>query len=135
VVADNVSMTTEAVTAMKPALPAGMEQSIATVRDDLSGLFESLDTSLTDIQDAASAQRAMPALRQLNTKIDSVNQLVSRLPEASRTLLRPTLEEQVKVATEKANAASSIDGIGSEIKALIHEIVTKISKWISADNR
>jgi hypothetical protein len=43
--------------------------------------------------------------------------------------------EQVKVATEKANAASSVPGIGTEIKALIQEIVTKITKWISADSK
>jgi hypothetical protein len=37
--------------------------------------------------------------------------------------------------TEKANAASSVEGIGADIKALIQEIVVKITKWISADNR
>ena len=72
------------------------------MRDELGGMFKSLDTTFTDIRDAASAERAMPALRELNTKIDSMNQTLSRLPEAGRATLRPVIEEQVNAVAEKA---------------------------------
>jgi hypothetical protein len=46
-----------------------------------------------------------------------------------------SLEKQVKAITEKANAVGSIEGMGADVKALIHEIVVKITKWISADTK
>lgn len=128
--------TAEQVVVMKPALPEVTDvPELARVRDDLGGLFKSLDTGFSDIRDAASAERAMPALKDLNGKIDAMNLILSRLPKASADAVRPMMMEQLKVATEKANAASSVPGIGAEIKSLIQEIVTKITKWISADNK
>jgi hypothetical protein len=124
------------VTAMKPVMPDGIDiPNVSVVRDDLTGLFKSMDTSFADIRDAASAERALPALRDLNTKVDAMTQVFSRLPEASRTALRPALEEQVRIATEKANEVNSIEGIGANIKALIQEIINKITRWISASTR
>ena len=128
--------TADEVRAMKPVVPDGIDiPSITGVRDELGGMFKSLDTTFTDIRDAASAERAMPALRELNTKIDSMNQTLSRLPEAGRATLRPVIEEQVNAVAEKARAASAIEGIGAEIKALIQEILTKLTRWISPENR
>jgi hypothetical protein len=128
--------TADEVRAMKPVVPDSMgAPSITGVRDALSDMFRSLDTTFTDIRDAASAERAMPALRELNTKIDTMDQTLSRLPEAARTTLRPVIEEQVNSVAEKARAASEIEGIGAEIKALIQEILAKLTRWITPENR
>jgi hypothetical protein len=134
-VARTVAPTADEVRVLKPVVPDVEIPSLDRVRDDLGGLFKSLDTTFTDIRDASSAERAMPALRELNTKIDSMNQLLSRLPEANRAMLRPALADQVKIAAEKANAANSIEGIGADFKSLIQEILVKITKWITADSR
>jgi hypothetical protein len=135
-VADAANEAADTVTAMKPVLPERIEiPGLDAVREDVGGMFKSLDTAFADIRDAASAERAMPALRDLNAKIDSMGETLSRLPAAARNSLRPVIEEQVKVTTEKANAVGSIEGIGAEIRALIQEIITKITKWISADTR
>jgi hypothetical protein len=132
-VAEKVETAGDNVTAMKPVLPETIDVSnVASVRDGLGGIFKSLDTTFTDIRDAASAERAAPALRDLDAKIDAMNQMLSQLPESSRATLRPLIEEQVKVATEKAKAASSVEGVGAEIKAILQGIIAKITKWISA---
>jgi hypothetical protein len=124
---------TDEVVALRPVSPDGAnELDLVNVRDDVTDLFRSMDTAFSDIKDAASAESAMPALEELNSKIDGMNQVFSHLPQASRTSLRPVIEDQVKVVTEKAQAVSSIEGIGPQIKSLIQEIITKITKWISA---
>jgi hypothetical protein len=129
-----VATTSEKVTVMKPVVPNAVDvPELSVVRGDLGGLFKSLDTTLTDIRDPASAQRAMPALKDLNAKIDTINHVYSRLPESSRTTLRPVIKEQVKIATEKASAVNSIEGIGTDIKSLLQEIIGKLRRWISAD--
>jgi hypothetical protein len=131
----NMATTTEPSTVRKPVVPDAVDvPDLAVVRDDVSDLFKSLDTAFTDIRDPASAEKAMPALNDLNAKIDAINRVYSQLPEASRTTLRPVIEEQIKLATEKANAASSIEGIGANIRTLIQEIIDKLKKWISVDN-
>jgi hypothetical protein len=133
-VANTANEAADRVTAMKPVVPEQTEiPSLATIQENLGGMFKSLDTAFTGVRDAASAERAMPALRDLNTKIDSMNETLSRLPAAARTSLRPFIEEQVKLATEKANDVGSIEGIGAEVKTLIQEIVTKITKWIATN--
>lgn len=131
---DRTVTTADETRVMRPELPAEIDvPALPSVRDELGGFFKSMDTTFTDIRDAASAERAMPALRDLNTKIDSMNQMLARLPEASRVTLRPVLEEQVKAVTEKATAVSAIEGIGTQIKSLIQEILAKLAKWISPD--
>ena len=72
--------TVDKAVAMKPASPEVIDvPDLARVRDDLGGLFKSLDTGFSDIRDAASAERAMPALKDLNGKIDAMNLILSRL--------------------------------------------------------
>jgi hypothetical protein len=123
-------------TVMKPVAPNAVDiPDLSVVRDQFGGLFKSLDTAFADIRDPASAERSMPALKDLNAEIDGITRVYSRLPEASRTTLRPVLEEQVKIATEKANTVNAIQGIGAEIKALIQEIIGKLKKWITTDNQ
>jgi hypothetical protein len=134
VIAQQSPKVVDKVTVMKPVMPEILEiSSLATMRTELDGLFKRLDTSLSGIRDAATAERAMPALRELNTKIEQMSQLLSRLPEATQATLRPALNEQAKAITEKAIAANSVEGISDNIKALIQEIVAKITKWTSSE--
>jgi hypothetical protein len=133
-VRNQVDRTAAEVTAMKPLVPDAAI-GITEVREDMSGLFQSLNTAFSEIQDAPSAMRALPALRDINTKVDAMSQVFSRLPEASAAALRPVIEDQVNAATEKAEAVSSTEGIGAEVRALIQEIVAKITKWLSPINR
>ncbi len=129
-------LTSHEVTAMKPVLPDSIDvPNLDSVRGNLGNLFKSLNTSLADVKDAASAERALPALEELNTKIDSASQILARLPAASTRALRPLIEQQLKDTTEKAKALSSIDGISARFKTLLQQIVDKVTKWISADNR
>jgi hypothetical protein len=123
---------TDEVVTRRPVLPDAAALRLDNVREDMSGLFRTMNTTFTDIKDAASAEAALPELEELNSKIDGMSQVFSRLPEASLTSLRPAIEDHVKVVTDKAQAVSSIEGIGPQIKALIQEIITKITKWITA---
>jgi hypothetical protein len=143
VTADRRAQESDRVVAMRPEIPSTEVPSVEVpsgevpnvniqdVRQDLTGLMESLGTTLTDIRDAESAERAAATLRRLNTQIDAMDRVVSRLPQQQRAALQPLVEEQAKVATERAAAVNAIDGIGADIKALIQEIVTKISRWMS----
>jgi hypothetical protein len=119
---------------MRPEIPTIDVQNLnlTSVRENLTGVFRSLDTTLTDIRDAASAEQARSRLSELNTTVDSIGQVLPRLSQADRTALRPMLEDEVKVITQKANAVNSLEGVGPEIKTLIQEILTKITAWLSS---
>ena len=56
----------------------------AQVSTDLTGTFKSLTESLTSIKDAASAETAVPKLRELDGKLDGLKALVDKLPDADR---------------------------------------------------
>ena len=116
---------------MKPVAKDVDLPNVTDVRNNVVDLFKSIDTSFADIKDAASAEHAMPALQELSTKIDTIGQILSRLPAAGKTELLPTIEDHVKAVTEKAQAASSIDGASSQFKSLVQLIIDKLSKWIA----
>ena len=124
--------TPDTVVAMKPVVPeASPLLELSSVRDSIGQLFTSLDSSLSDIRDAASADRAKPALMELDAKVDTLNTTILQLPAASVSALRPLIESQVQSAIEKANAALGITGISPDVRALLEQIVAKISKWIA----
>jgi hypothetical protein len=128
-----VEKTKEVGESVAKAVPEAMAvPDLAKLQENFGGLFKSMDTAFSGIHDAATAESAKPALQELNTKIDAMNAVLAKLPAPTAAALRPFLEEQVKQASEKANAASSTNGIGADIKSLLQEIVTKITKWISA---
>ncbi len=124
--------TPDTVVAMKPVVPETAPLELSTVRDNFGQFFTSLDSSLSDIRDAASAERAKPALAELDTKIDSMSQMLTQLPAASASALRPLIEKQAQGALEKANAALATAGISPEVRALLEQIVAKIGKWIAS---
>lgn len=129
--AEKTAQTAKEVTSMKPVAKDVDLPNVTDVRNNVVDLFKSIDTSFADIKDAASAEHAMPALQELSTKIDTIGQILSRLPAASKTELLPTIEDHVKAVTEKAQAASSIDGASSQFKSLVQLIIDKLSKWIA----
>jgi hypothetical protein len=105
------------------------------VRQEVTGLMDSLATTFTEIRDAASAERAAPTLRRLSSQIDAMDEVITRLPQQQRATLQPLVEEQARAARERAEAVNAIDGIGAEIKALIQEIITKLGRWVAVETR
>jgi hypothetical protein len=98
---------------------------------ELAGVFSSLTNSLTGIKDAASAQAAVPKLKEMSGKLDDAKSTMEKLPadgkEAIRSMLKPALA-QLKALTDKAVA---LPGVGEKIKPVLDEITGKLNALVA----
>ncbi|MGD9635731.1 MAG: DUF937 domain-containing protein, partial [Pirellulales bacterium] len=93
----------ETVVAMKPvapdnaapenATPAGAMAEIGSMHEQLTKLFQSLDTSFAEIKDAASAEAAVPKLEQIVPQLDQFTAAWQRLPATGRATLTGFLND------------------------------------------
>jgi hypothetical protein len=54
---------------------------------------------------------------------------MARLPEAGRTTLQQTVQQQLGPIKEQAQSTLSLPGLSDRIKQLITEIVRKLEEW------
>jgi hypothetical protein len=125
--ADRNATESEPTTVMKPVVPDAIDvPDIAHMRDDLTGVFRSLDTTISEIKDAASAESAMPQLEELSRKIDGIGGTLRSLPEAGRNTLQQFVAEHLGELKAKVMDTLAIPGLSDRIRALINEIVRKL---------
>jgi hypothetical protein len=127
--AQTPSRTTETVTAMKPALPDADIPNLSAATDQVNATFRSLNESFANIKDAASAERELPKLEELSTKIDSMKTALARLPEAGLTTLQSTINESLVPLKAQAEKTLSLPGLSERVKQLIAQIVRKLEEW------
>lgn len=123
-------------TVMKPVVP---ETKLATpdlnampdldgMTDNLKGYLTSFTDTLGTINDAASAEAAAPKLEALKAKLDSFRAAWAKLPEANQTALRQAISAQIAPVREKAEQTAALPGISDRIKALINDILQRLTQ-------
>jgi len=118
---------TDETTAMKPVVPETLDMPAMTqTRDELTGIFDSLNTILAGIRDAASAEAVAPQLEQLNQKIDALGTTWPALPEAGRNTLQQFIADQLGSLKTKVMDTLAIQGLSDRIRTLINQIVRKL---------
>jgi hypothetical protein len=124
----------ERTTALKPVVPEmPAVGDVAQLTDSLTGIFKSATDTFSGIKDAASAESAMPQLKELSMKLDTARAALGKLPEMGQGTIRQFVDEHFAALKDKIEAAGLIPGIRAEIKALIDEIVNKIKELSSED--
>jgi hypothetical protein len=120
----------ERVTVMRPEVPDTIDlPNVTQLTDQLNTTFRTLGETFANIKDAASAEAAAPKLEELSTKIDSLKAMMARLPEAGRSTLQQTVQQQLGPIKEQAQSTLSLPGLSDRIKQLITEIVRKLEEW------
>jgi hypothetical protein len=114
-------------TVMKPVVPdATAMPAMTQVRDELTGVFDSLNKTLTGIRDAASAEAAAPELEALNQKLDALGGTFEALPETGRNTLQQFIADQLGALKTKVMDTLAITGLSDRVRTLINEIVRKL---------
>jgi hypothetical protein len=128
--ADAVTVESEEVTVMKPAVPdMPATPTAAQLTGDINATFKTLGETFAGITDAASAEAAAPKLQELSAKLDSMKKMLSQLPETGRATLIKSIESQLNPMKEKAEQTLALPGLSERIKTLIGEIVRKLEEW------
>ena len=93
------------------------------VTDSISGLR----TTLTSVTDTASAQAALPRLRELTAQIDKASAMAGQMSDAQRKSLAGLVSPFMSALNQQFDRVLAIPGIGEIIKPTIDMLRAKLS--------
>jgi hypothetical protein len=108
----------------------GVAPSLTVGGLDLSNQFNAsvgaLRTALTGITDVASAEAALPRIRDATAQLDRVNALAAQLPAESRSALARLIAAATPTINQLCDKALSIPGVGTVAKPTIDELRARL---------
>jgi hypothetical protein len=107
--------------------PAPKAPDFAQVSTDLTGTFKSLTESLTGIKDAASAEAALPKLKELDGKLDGMKALVDKLPDADKGKVTDLIKASFGKVEDQFAKLLWIPGVGDKIRPTVDGIMGKLA--------
>lgn len=100
---------------------------VTQVTKELGGWFTSLNDSLGNIKDVATAEANLPKLTELNGKLDGVKSLVEKVPAAGKSAIAKLVGDHLGKIKELLNQVLAIPGVGDKVKPITDAIMTKLS--------
>ncbi len=117
-----------------PNLADSAETAKATLGDPSSAVTTQITTfvksandSLATIKDPASAEAALPKLKELSDEFDSIKSATTALPADSRTSVINSLRTASTGLTQTIDKLNAIPGVKDKIKPVLDELMTKIN--------
>ena len=98
-----------------------------TVNTQVTDFVKSTTESLAGIKDAASAEAALPKLRNLSDEFDSIKTATNALPTDTRTGVISTLRTASADLTKTIDKLNAIPGVSDKIKPVLDQLMTKIN--------
>jgi hypothetical protein len=104
----------------------GEASSLAT---QLTGVVSSAKDALAGITDSVSANAALPKLRDLNSKLDSLKPVWDGLPSSAKAGVSSVLKSLMASLTPLVDKARALPGVGDILKPVLDEMNTKLSSF------
>jgi len=96
------------------------------LRGHYASLFETLNTTLTGVTDATTAQAALPELQKVSEQTDVHDAALKRLPPGLQTAVVSSFEESRKAFQAQADQVLALPGVGDVLKETIDGILGKL---------
>jgi hypothetical protein len=107
--------------------PTPKAPDFAQVNTDLTGSFKTLTGSFGSIKDAASAEAALPKLKELDTKLDGMKATVEKLSDADKGKITDLIKASIGKVEDKFAQLVWIPGVGDKIKTTVDGIMSKMA--------
>jgi hypothetical protein len=89
----------------------------------------SLTKTLGEIKDEATAESALPKLKDASQRLDEIRGLWDRLPDAAKTTIAASVTPQLDKLKALIEPIIEMPGVGSLVKPILDEIVKKLSTF------
>jgi hypothetical protein len=109
----------DATTVMPAATPLGK---------DLTAVYTSATETLGSIKDAASAEKALPQLKELTQKVDGLKSVWDKLPAAGQSTIRSITSTYLAKLKDLVSKVEAMPGVGEKIKPTLDQLVTKLGE-------
>jgi hypothetical protein len=99
----------------------------ANVSNQLAEIFSTATGTLTGIKDVASAEAALPRLKEINDQLDAAKTRLAELPERGRATVSSLLKAAIGRLKELADKVVSLAGVGDKVKPVVDSIMGKLN--------
>lgn len=93
---------------------------------DLTSQFGLLTESLQSVKDVASAEAALPKIKNVGTTLDTVKALVDKLPDEGKMAISQLLKGKMGDLTALIEKVLGIPGVGEKIKPALDLVLGKL---------
>jgi hypothetical protein len=114
------------------AIPAPSLKRPADLEAGFTTAFTSITDTLGNIEDADSAQAAVPKLRQILTTLDGLKEPLAALPAAQRTAVTRVVESSHEKLLPLIEKLYAIPGVRPILKPLIDQLLARIDEFTAA---
>lgn len=100
-----------------------------SLTDSINTFFTSTTESLSGIKDAASADAALPKLKELSGQVDEMKKGFALVPDAGKAAIKTLLGtnlEKLKVIVDKLLA---MPGVGEKLKPILEPLMAKLASF------
>jgi hypothetical protein len=101
---------------------------VQTLTEEVTDVFSSATTALTDIEDAASARAAVPKLQELVTKLEGAQSSLRLLPAGQRTAVTNLIETGREKFLPLIDKVYAIPGVRGILKPVIDQLIAKLDE-------
>jgi hypothetical protein len=105
---------------------------LASVTGQVNDFFLSATNTLAGIKDAASAEAAVPKLRELSNQLDSIRVMMDQLPADARTRLVALVKEGNAKLTPVMDSLVATPAVSDNIKPWLDELRRKLNGIVTA---
>jgi Bacterial protein of unknown function (DUF937) len=98
----------------------------SAVSGEVAGVISSLTNTLNGVKDAASAEAALPKLKQLNDKLVASQKSMADLPEAARSTIGSLIKTAIATVQGLANKVLASAGVGEQVRPVVDSILDKL---------
>jgi hypothetical protein len=99
----------------------------STVSAKLANEFSSLTGTLASIKDAASAEAALPKLKDLNEKLDTSAKMMAELPDAAKSTISSLLKSALTTLQGVANKVLANTAASEKVKPVVDTLMDKLT--------
>ena len=96
---------------------------------DLGSVFTSATQYLTGVKDAATAETAVPKLKDLVTQLEGYKGLWDKLPDVGKASVAKVVTDHIGPLKELVNKVLAIAGVGDKLKPILETLIAKLSEY------
>jgi hypothetical protein len=93
-------------------------------------VLQSATESISSIKDEASATAALPKLRELTTKIGSIETVFAKLPASVQSTVRASLRPLIAKLREAAQPVLGLPVVGAQVKPVLDEMFAGLERLV-----
>jgi hypothetical protein len=101
---------------------------VSAVSADLAGTVSTLTSTLTSVKDTATAEAALPKLKEVNEKLEAIKKMLPGLPDAAKSTISSLVKSSIATVQGLATQALAMAGVSDQLKPVVDSILEKLKE-------